>query len=53
MFFSFILTFISSAKELERPQMSDFYDGHNQDAIITMLITTRRRKKKRGEEEMI
>lgn len=46
--FSFILTFISSVKELERPQMSDFSDGHNQDAIITMLITTRRRKRKRG-----
>lgn len=26
--------------------MSDFSDGHNQDAIITMLITIRRRKRK-------
>lgn len=45
--FSYILPFISSVKELERPQMSDFSDGHNQDAIITMLITRRRRKRKR------
>lgn len=37
-------------QEPERPQMSDFPDGYNQDAIITMLITTRG---KRGMEETI
>lgn len=45
-FFLFFSLLISSVIELERTQMSDFSDGHNQDAIITMLITIRRRKRK-------
>lgn len=45
-FLLFFSLLISSVIELERTQMSDFSDGHNQDAIITMLITIRRRKRK-------
>lgn len=50
---SFIFTLISWAKKVERLQMSEFSDGHIQDAIITMLITERRRERKRGEYKMI
>jgi len=47
---SLVLSLFLSVKDLERPQMSDFSDGCNRDAIITTLITTRTRKWK-GEKK--